>query len=75
MTNGKNDKLDEIMKSIKNRESGQSAEEFLLSQLNEEQSKKLKSIISDDESVKRFLESEQAKKIIQQMLGKGQQDG
>ncbi len=55
MCNGKNPKLDEILKELKNKDENQSAEELLLSKLSEEQTEKLKSIISNDEAVKNFL--------------------
>ncbi len=71
MPERKNEKLEEILNELKNKEKGQSAEDFLLSKLSDEQSEKLKSIISNDESVKNFLSSEQAQKIIRQLTGKG----
>jgi len=70
MSNDKNEKLDEILDSLKNKKDGESAEEFLLSHLTDEQSEKLKSIISNDESVKNFLSSEQAKRVIKKLMGK-----
>ncbi len=72
MCNGKNPKLDEILKELKNKDENQSAEELLLSKLSEEQTEKLKSIISNDEAVKSFLASEQAQKIIKKLTGKGE---
>jgi hypothetical protein len=70
MSNDKNEKINEILSSLKDKKDGKSAEEYLLSQLSEEQSQKLKSIISNDESVKSFLSSEQAKKVIAKLMGK-----
>ena len=72
MCNGKNPKLDEILKELKNKDENQSAEELLLSKLSEEQTEKLKSIISNDEAVKNFLASDQAQKIIKKLTGKGE---
>lgn len=71
MPEGKNEKLEQILNELKNKDKNQSAEELLLSKLSDEQSEKLKSIISNDESVKNFLASEQAQKIIKQLTGKG----
>lgn len=70
MPERKNDKLEEILGELKNKDKNQSAEELLLSKLTPEQSERLKSIISNDEAVKSFLSSEAAKKIIKQMTGK-----
>jgi len=72
MCNGKNPKLDEILKELKNKDENQSAEELLLSKLSDEQTEKLKSIISNDEAVKNFLASDQAQKIIKKLTGKGE---
>lgn len=72
MCNSKNPKLDEILKELKNKDENQSAEELLLSKLSDEQTEKLKSIISNDEAVKNFLASEQAQKIIKKLTGKGE---
>lgn len=71
MPERKNDKLEEILNELKNKDKNQSAEELLLSKLSPEQSEKLKNIISNDEAVKNFLSSDAAKKIIKQMTGKG----
>lgn len=72
MCNSKNDKLEEILNELKNKDDKQSAEELLLSKLTPDQSEKLKSIISNDEAVKKFLSSEKAKEIIKKMTGKGE---
>lgn len=72
MCNSKNPKLDEILKELKNKEENQSAEDLLLSKLSDEQTEKLKSIISNDEAVKNFLASDQAQKIIKKLTGKGE---
>ena len=72
MCNGKNPKLDEILKELKNKDENQSAEELLLSKLSDEQTEKLKSIISNDDAVKNFLASDQAQKIIKKLTGKGE---
>jgi hypothetical protein len=71
MPERKNDKLEEILNELENKDKNQSAEELLLSKLSPEQSEKLKNIISNDEAVKNFLSSDAAKKIIKQMTGKG----
>ena len=75
MSNDKNEKLDEIINSLKGKKDGESAEKYLLSHLTEEQSQKLKSIISSDESVRSFLSSEQAKEVIKKLMGKADGNG
>ncbi|MBE6836065.1 MAG: hypothetical protein E7515_07450 [Ruminococcaceae bacterium] len=70
MSESKNEKLEQILNELKNKDKNQSAEELLLSKLSDEQSKKLKSIISNDEAVRNFLSSEQAQKIIKQLTSK-----
>jgi cytochrome c553 len=70
MSESKNEKLEQILNELKNKDKNQSAEELLLSKLSDEQSKKLKSIISHDEAVRNFLSSEQAQKIIKQLTSK-----
>ena len=72
MSENNSKKLDEILEELKNREKGQSTEEFLLAKLSSEQQEKLKSIISSDESVKNFLSSEQAQRVIKKLTGKGE---
>lgn len=72
MPERKNEKLEEILNELKNKDKNQSAEELLLSKLSPEQSEKLKSIISNDEAVKNFLSTDAAKKIIKQMTDKGE---
>ena len=67
-----NKKLDEIIEEIKKDGSGRSTEELLFSKLNDEQKDKLRSIISDDETVKKFLKSEKAKEVIKKLTGKGE---
>ena len=75
MNNDKNEKLDRILDSLKDKKDGESAEEYLLSHLTQEQSLKLKSIISNDEAVKNFLSSEQAKQVIRKLMGKADENG
>lgn len=70
MSESKNEKLEQILNELKNKDKNQSAEELLLSKLSDEQSEKLKSIISNDEAVRNFLSSEQAQKIIKQLTSK-----
>ena len=72
MPDRKNEKLEQILNELKNKDKNQSAEELLMSKLSPEQSEKLKNIISNDEAVKSFLSSDAAKRIIKQMTEKGE---
>ena len=72
MPERKNEKLEQILNELKNKDKNQSAEELLMSKLSPEQSEKLKNIISNDEAVKSFLSSDAAKRIIKQMTEKGE---
>ena len=65
------DKLEQILNELKNKDENISAEQLLLSKLTSEQSEKLRSIISNDETVKSFLSDENTRKIINQLKGQG----
>jgi len=72
MNNGKNEALEGIIGELKNASDKKTAEQILMSKLSEDQKQKLKNIISNDEAVKNFLSSEQAKKIIKSLTEKGE---
>lgn len=68
MQKDKNDKLNDILNSLKDKTDEKSAEDYLLGQLNPQQSAFLKKLMNDDDAVKEFLSSEQAKKLLKQLM-------
>lgn len=68
MKKDKSEKLDDILNNLKQKDSKESAQEYLLGQLNPKQSEMLKKLISDDEAVKNFMASEQAQKLLKQIM-------
>lgn len=59
-----NKNFDDIVKGLKNQKSGRDAEDFLMKQLNESQSKKLKELLSDKSAMEQLLSTPQAKELF-----------
>lgn len=59
-----NQNFDDIVKGLKNQKSGRDAEDFLMKQLNESQSKKLKELLSDRSAMEQLLSTPQAKELL-----------
>ncbi|MCH5191938.1 MAG: hypothetical protein J1F23_07215 [Oscillospiraceae bacterium] len=59
-----NKNFDDIVKGIKSQKSGKDAEDFLMKQLNESQSKKLKELLSDKTAMEQLLSTPQAKELL-----------
>lgn len=59
-----NKNFDDIVKGIKSQKSGKDAEDFLMRQLNESQSKKLKELLSDKTAMEQLLSTPQAKELL-----------
>lgn len=59
-----NKNFDDIVNGLKNQKSGRDAEDFLMKQLNESQSRKVKELLSDKSAMEQLLSTPQAKELL-----------
>lgn len=59
-----NNNFDEIINAVKNKKTKKEAENFLLSKLNSEQTKKLNEVLSDRSALEQMLNSKEAQDIL-----------
>lgn len=59
-----NKNFDEIIDSIKSKKSNEETKDYLMKNLNENQSKKLKEVLSDKGALEKLLSSPKAKELL-----------
>lgn len=59
-----NKNFDEIIDSIKSKKSNEETKEYLMKNLNENQSKKLKEVLSDKSALEKLLSSPKAQELL-----------
>lgn len=62
-----NDNFNEVVEKIKNQQSKQSAEDYLMKQLKPEQSKKLQEILNDKTAIEQLLSTPQAQGLLKKL--------
>lgn len=59
-----NNNFDEIVNAMKGKKSKKEAQDYLMSQLNDDQTKKLNEVLSDRSALEKMLSSKEAKEIL-----------
>lgn len=62
-----NNNFDEIINSLKGKNSKKEAEDFLMQKLNPAQSKKLQEIMKDKDTMSQFLSTPQARNLLKKL--------
>lgn len=62
-----NNNFDEIINSLKGKNSKKEAEDFLMQKLNPAQSKKLQEIMKDKDAMSQFLSTPQARNLLKKL--------
>ncbi len=65
------DKSNELFEKVRSSKNGKELADYLKGKLNAEQSKRLKSLLGDENAVKRLLNTPRAKEIIKKITEEG----
>ncbi len=61
--------LNSILKELKNGKSKKEAEDYLMSQLNSRQTKKLHEVLNDEKAMNEMLNSPEARRLFKKLTG------